>query len=64
MRVRSLAERSELVERFSAEVLPHFAAGMLRPVVEVVLPMAEAARGYDLLASNTTFGKVVLAWER
>ncbi len=64
MRVRSLAERSELVERFSAEVLPHFAAGMLRPVVEVVLPMAEAARGYDLLASNATFGKVVLAWER
>jgi NADPH:quinone reductase-like Zn-dependent oxidoreductase len=64
MRVRSLAERSEVVERFSGEVLPYFGAGMLRPVVEAVIPMTEAARGYDLLAGNATFGKVVLAWER
>lgn len=64
MRVRSLAERAELVTRFSAEVLPYFAAGVLRPIVETVIPMREADRGYDLLASNTTFGKVVLTWER
>ena len=63
MRVRSLAERGELIERFSTEVLPYFAAGMLRPIVELVVPMTEAARGYDLLAGNATFGKVVLAWE-
>jgi putative PIG3 family NAD(P)H quinone oxidoreductase len=63
MRVRSLAERGELVGRFSAEVLPHFGDGKLRPIVEAVVPMREAARGYDLLAGNATFGKVVLAWE-
>ncbi|MEO5798310.1 MAG: zinc-binding dehydrogenase [Gemmatimonadales bacterium] len=64
MRVRGLEERAALIERFSAEVLPHFAAGVLRPIVETVLPMRDAARGYDLLASNATFGKVVLAWDR
>ena len=63
MRVRSLAERGELVGRFSTEVLPHFGGGKLRPIVEAVVPMRDAARGYDLLAGNTTFGKVVLAWE-
>lgn len=64
MRVRTLSERAELVARFNVEVLPYFAAGVLRPIVETVIPMREAARGYDLLASNLTFGKVVLAWER
>lgn len=63
MRVRSLAERAELLELFAAAVLPHFAQGALRPIVETVLPMRDAEQGYDLLASNATFGKVVLAWE-
>ena len=63
MRVRSLAERAELVGRFSTEVLPHFVAGRLRPIVAAVVPMGDAARGYDLLAGNTTCGKVVLVWE-
>ncbi|MES2304747.1 MAG: NAD(P)H-quinone oxidoreductase [Gemmatimonadota bacterium] len=64
MRVRTLPERAELIARFSVEVLPYFATGVLRPIVESVVPMRDAARGYDLLTSNATFGKVVLAWDR
>lgn len=62
MRSRGSTERRALLARFSAEVLPHLASGELRPLVDSVVPMAEAARGYDLLAGNGTFGKVVLAW--
>jgi len=62
MRNRGPAERRALVARFSADVLPQLASGALRPIVESAVPIAEAARGYDLLAGNTTFGKVVLAW--
>ncbi len=62
MRNRGAAERRALMARFDAEVLPHFASGALTPLVEAVVPMTEAVRGYDLLAGNTTFGKVVLAW--
>ncbi len=41
MRVRSLEERSELVERFSRDILPMFADGRLKPVVDRVLPMRQ-----------------------
>lgn len=60
MRSRAPAERAELVERFTTEILPHFESGVLRPVVERVFPMEEAAAAYALLASNETFGKVIL----
>jgi len=60
MRPRQARERRALVERFTGEILPHFASGTLRPVMERVMPWTEAAAGYELLASNATFGKVVL----
>lgn len=61
MRSRLAPERRELVERFTSDILPHFVSGALKPVVDSVVPIEEAVRGYELLASNATFGKVVLA---
>jgi NADPH2:quinone reductase len=60
MRVRTAPERAELVERFVSDMLPHLNSGQLRAVVETSVPWAEAESAYELLASNTTFGKVVL----
>jgi putative PIG3 family NAD(P)H quinone oxidoreductase len=62
MRGRPIEERDALVSRFSAEILPALARGALQPVVDRVLPFEEAARAYDLLQANETFGKVVLRW--
>lgn len=62
MRNRGALERRALMVRFQAEVLPQLASGTLAPLVEAVVPMHEAARGYALLSGNTTFGKVVLSW--
>ncbi len=42
------------------EVLGHVAAGRLRPVVDRVLPLAEAAEAHRILESREVFGKVVL----
>ena len=47
--------RSELVE-----VLRHVASGALRPVVDSVLPLADAARAHVRLEAREQFGKVVL----
>src|SRR5690606_12329169 len=60
MRSRELAERRELVARFSVEVLPHFISGALRPIVDRVAPLAEFEAAHAAMASNVTFGKVVL----
>ena len=42
------------------ELLPHVAAGRLRPVVHAVLPLREAAQAHRILEAREAFGKVVL----
>jgi NADPH:quinone reductase-like Zn-dependent oxidoreductase len=42
------------------ELLPHVAAGRLRPVVDRVLPLHSAAEAHRVLEEREAFGKVVL----
>ncbi len=42
------------------ELLPHVAAGRLRPVVDRVLPLRDAAEAHRVLEEREAFGKVVL----
>jgi putative PIG3 family NAD(P)H quinone oxidoreductase len=62
MRIRPLEERMELVAQFSREILPHFDTLALVPIVERIFPMHEIFEAHELMASNATFGKIVLAW--
>jgi NADPH:quinone reductase-like Zn-dependent oxidoreductase len=41
-------------------VLKHVASGALKPVVDSVLPLAEARRAHERLEARDTFGKLVL----
>jgi len=41
-----------------------WAIGVLRPVTERIFPLGEAQAAYDLVGSDTTFGKVVLTPNR
>jgi NADPH:quinone reductase-like Zn-dependent oxidoreductase len=50
-----MGRRDELVE-----VLEHIGAGRLRPVVDTVLPLAEARRAHERIEARQMFGKVVL----
>ena len=43
-------------------VWPLMAEGKVVPVVDRVLPITQAERAHDLLASNGTVGKVLLTW--
>jgi NADPH:quinone reductase-like Zn-dependent oxidoreductase len=43
-----------------AQVLRYVGEGKLRPVVDRVLPLAEARQGQDLLSHRAQFGKIVL----
>jgi NADPH:quinone reductase len=61
LRRRPEHEKAAATVRFTREVVPLLAAGRLRPVTERVFPLAQANQAYDYLASNESFGKVILA---
>lgn len=63
LRARPLEEKATLAQRFIREVLPHFAEGRLKPVVDAVLPMSEVGEAHARMERNETFGKLVLRWD-
>lgn len=62
LRARPLAEKVALAEDFARDVLPLFAGGRMRPVVDRVFPMAAAADAHRRMESDAHFGKLVLNW--
>ncbi|HZQ80185.1 MAG TPA: NAD(P)H-quinone oxidoreductase [Acidimicrobiia bacterium] len=60
LRSRPSAEKADATHLFEGQVVPLLARGAVRPVIDAVVPLAEAERGYDLVAADRTFGKVVL----
>jgi putative PIG3 family NAD(P)H quinone oxidoreductase len=60
LRSRPSGEKAEATHLFEGQVVPLLARGALRPVIDAVVPLAEADRGYELVATDRTFGKVVL----
>jgi putative PIG3 family NAD(P)H quinone oxidoreductase len=60
LRARPVAEKAEIVRGFTSDFAGALEAGRLRPIVDRVLPLAEAQAAHDLVESSTHFGKVVL----
>jgi putative PIG3 family NAD(P)H quinone oxidoreductase len=60
LRARSHEEKAAAVRRFAAEVVPLFARGLVRPVIDRTCNLRDADAAYARLESNETFGKVVL----
>ena len=60
LRSRSVARKGEVMNALRERVWPRIAAGEIKPVVDSVFPMDRAAEAHDLVASNATFGKVLL----
>ncbi len=60
LRSRPSAEKADATHLFEGQVVPLIAGGAIRPVIDEVVPLADAERAYDLVAADRTFGKVVL----
>ncbi len=60
LRGRSVEEKAAATAAFTRDVVPLLAAGTVGPVMEATFPFDRAEEAYSLLASDTTFGKVVL----
>jgi tumor protein p53-inducible protein 3 len=60
MRSRPLSDKIGITQTFIRESLPFLADGSLRPIVDCVLPLSEAAKAHDRMEANENFGKIVL----
>lgn len=60
LRARPEHEKADIVAAVRAEVWPLVEAGQIKPVIEAVLPLAEAGRAHELMESGTHTGKILL----
>jgi NADPH:quinone reductase len=58
--IRSAEERADVYAAVTHAALPTVADGRVRPVVDTVVPFAEAQRAADRMRSNEAIGKIVL----
>ena len=61
LRYRPLEEKIALTQKFIRTVLPLFAQGQIKPVIDRILPLSEVAEAHRTMAENLNFGKIVLA---
>lgn len=60
LRSRAPHEKAAAIAAFDTEIVPLFRRGALKPVVDKIVPLDEIPSAYELLSSNSSFGKVVL----
>ena len=60
LRARPLEEKIAATRLFAAQVLPWLERGAVRPVLDSAFPLDDVRKAHEHLASNATFGKVVL----
>ncbi|MCU1428567.1 MAG: putative quinone oxidoreductase, family [Actinomycetia bacterium] len=60
LRTRDAAEKAAATRAFEADVVPLLEREVVVPIVDSIIPLEDASKAYDLVASDTTFGKVIL----
>jgi hypothetical protein len=60
LRARGLEEKISVTEAFARHIVPLVARGDLKPIVDRIFPLAEAAAAHAYVGENRGFGKAVL----
>jgi NADPH:quinone reductase-like Zn-dependent oxidoreductase len=60
LRPRPVEEKTAIIRRFERNVLPHFAAGRIAPLVHRIYPFEQAAEAHRAMEAGEHFGKLVL----
>lgn len=60
LRARPLEEKIALTRRFSAEMLPLFDSGALKPVIDSRFAFGDIAKAHERMTANLNVGKIVV----
>ena len=61
LRARPLSEKAEVMRQLEEKVWPKIESAEIKPIVDRVFPVSDASDAHDLVATDTTIGKVILA---
>ena len=60
LRAQSDAAKAAIAAELREKVRPLFASGKVKPVIDSVLPLSEAAKAHERMESSTHIGKIIL----
>lgn len=60
LRARPLEEKITAMRAFETQVVPLLARGIVKPIIDCVMPLADAAQAHARMTTNVGFGKIVL----
>lgn len=63
LRTRTLEEKLAVTRRFATQVVPLFATGKAKPIIEQVYSMHEIAEAHKAMGENKNFGKLIVKIE-
>ena len=63
LRPRSVAFKGELARELYTHVWPLLAQGVIKPVIETVLPASEIVAAHRLMDAGAHKGKILLSWD-
>ncbi len=63
LRTRPPAYKNEIARQLEEKVWPLISAGTIKPIVNAVFPLADAAKAHALMESSTHIGKILLTLE-
>ena len=61
LRARPVEEKAEIMAQLESRVWPKIESGEIKPIIERVFSIDEIAAAHDLIESDETIGKVILA---
>ena len=61
LRARPLPEKAAIMAELEHFVWPKISTGVIKPIIETIMPIEQANEAHALVASDTTVGKVVLS---
>ncbi len=60
LRGRSVGFKAEIAQQLLANVWPMLSDGRIKPVIDCILPLSEAAKAHQLMESSRHIGKIIL----